>query len=32
MELAYAENAGLLWDIKILFQTVEAVIRKQGVK
>lgn len=32
MELSYAENANLLWDIKILFQTVEAVIRKKGVK
>lgn len=32
MELSYAENASLLWDIKILFQTFKAVIRKQGAK
>lgn len=32
MELFYAKNANIMWDIKILFQTFEAVIRKQGVK
>lgn len=32
MELSYARNANLLWDIQILFQTFKAVIRKQGAK
>ena len=32
MELFYAKNANIIWDIKILFQTFEVVIRKQGVK
>lgn len=32
MELTYAKNANFLWDLKIIFQTVGAVIRKQGAK
>lgn len=32
MELFYAENANFLWDLKILWQTAGAVIRKQGAK
>lgn len=32
MELSYARNANLLWDIQILFQTFKAVIKKQGAK
>lgn len=32
MELFYAQNADLLWDIKIFFSTFEAVLRKQGAK
>ncbi|MCQ2518333.1 MAG: sugar transferase [Lachnospiraceae bacterium] len=32
MELYYCENASLLFDIKILFKTVEAVIRKTGAQ
>lgn len=32
MELHYVENANLLWDIKILFATVGAVLRGRGAK
>ena len=32
MELHYVENAGFWWDIKIMFATVGAVIRKEGAK
>lgn len=32
MELSYARNPNLLWDMKIILQTFGAVIRKQGVK
>ena len=32
MELYYVENANFWWDIKIIFATVGAVIRKQGAK
>lgn len=32
MELYYVDNASLLWDIKIIFATVLAVLRKTGAK
>ncbi|EGP5095948.1 hypothetical protein EGK22_04455 [Enterococcus faecium] len=32
MEMYYVRNASLLQDIKILFQTVMSVIKKQGAK
>lgn len=32
MELYYVENANLLWDIKIVFATVGAVIKGRGAK
>lgn len=32
MELFYVENANLLWDIKIMFATVGAVLRGHGAK
>lgn len=32
MELRYAENANFLWDVKIAFATVGAVLRKQGAR
>lgn len=32
MELYYVENANLLWDIKILFATVGAVLKGRGAK
>lgn len=32
MELYYIENANFWWDIRIIFKTVEAVIRKKGAK
>lgn len=32
MELHYVENARFWWDVKILFVTVGAVIRKEGAK
>ena len=32
MELFYAGNPNLLWDVKIILHTFEAVIRKQGVR
>lgn len=32
MELHYAKNANFLWDVKIAFATVGAVLRKQGAK
>lgn len=32
MELKYAENANFLWDVKIVFATVGAVLRKQGAR
>ena len=32
MELYYVENANLLWDIKIIFATVGAVLKGRGAK
>ncbi len=32
MELHYVENANFWWDVKILFATVGAVLRKRGAK
>lgn len=32
MELHYVENAGFWWDVKIVFATIGAVIRKRGAK